>query len=217
MTISNTMRQSMQQTAEPLPWIWLVEAELDRTATELVKTRLASYPKDIVFRGKKYAGASFAVGTIERDSEGSLPEVSIVFSNANREAARFVNLGGGLAGRPATVMLTHWRELLTGITVIENDYELGVVTITDETVTVPLQDPQLLNEVWPRDRFSRDHCSYSRFGDLDTCRYLGPTYKTCGRTMADCIKRGDDELADGRPRLHPERIDAYPGLTQRRR
>ena len=63
-------------------------------------------------------------------------------------------------------------------------------------------------------------CSVTRFGNTE-CGYvipdnpgdsIGTGFSTCNRSLDACRERGDDEVARGLVRMHPRRMDGFPGV-----
>lgn len=202
------------------PYVWLVEADLDGTNC----IRIAGHDQSVSYDSKTWTPFPVMIGTLPRDAEGSLPLIDLTVSNVSREVAGYLE-SGGIIDRTVHIYLVNTNALTTGI-------DWGVWTVQRAQLQLPhavfqLGNYNLFDAPFPARRQHRSRCDVT-YGGLE-CGYdttltnlVSGTYPTfsissCDYTMDGgngCRNHGHNEVANGRPRLHPARFGGEPGIPR---
>lgn len=192
---------------------WLLEAAIDQTPTATVLVRLATALQPITYQSKTYEPYPFSVGPWSDDSSGRRDTIEITLSNQSLEAGRWVAEGRGFRDMPFTLLLIQ-KELLTEDPVIELRGYIDAPLVTEAAVSLPVRQSRANDRSWPWMRFVPScHAVYQ---DPATCGYDG-SLPTCAKTLTACVEHGDDEAANDRPVIHPQRFHGFPGIPRERR
>lgn len=152
---------------------------------------------------------------IARDSQGDLPELTLVISNASRQVLDDLN-EHDFGGQPVRVIVAHLQELDNpDAKVVDEVGRVARVAVTEKGVAVTVSGTNLYALKFPSRRFDRLHCGHV-YGD-DMCRIdltLSGMPQTCGLTIADCEARGVIELAATGEQNHPLWFGGFPGLLR---
>jgi phage-related protein len=202
------------------PWVWLVEA--DRDGTNAI--RLAGYDSAVVYGGNTYSAFPIGVGGITRDLDGNRQPLEITVSNVSREIGGLLE-DGEFVGRTVKLLLVLSSDLTSA-----QDWGTWVVkgaTVALDRATFALGLPGDASAQVPARRILRGRCDY-RYGDFE-CGYstslpnaisgTNPNFDptTCDLTLEGengCRVHGDNEVANGRARLHPLRHGACPSIPR---
>lgn len=163
---------------------------------------------------------NFSLSPMTQNQEGDLPVVQLTVDNVGRTLMLPLHEGQGLEGNYVYVYLVP-RSALTVAYPNEEyrrfEFQIASASADDESVTFKLERANFFTRQVPQDRFSARRCRWA-FGS-EQCGYIQnavAAYTDCNKTMSDCILRGDDHVARGLPRLHPQRIGAFPGIPKQR-
>lgn len=199
-------------------WLELWEIEIDASAVALLKFACVNHSAPITFGSVTYHPFPVARGPIEWNSEGNLPRTTLALDNRRRDLAPYLEQGQGFQDRVVTMRIVHedWLALATDRYVL--DWIIAGAAVTHETVQLTLEARAFATMQLPRERFMRDRCAWQFRSPV--CGYEpdsadGADYRTCAKTLDDCVLRGDDEVARGMPRLHPMQFGAFPALPRR--
>jgi lambda family phage minor tail protein L len=217
-TFSAVVAAAAQQLRSQTPFAWLYEAEMPTTPP--TRFRLTNYNETITYGTSStgspltYSPFPIAHGGIEQTSEGDLPTIQVDIGNASREVATRVETHGGLIGQPVDIKLVYIGDLSNPAPVLEETVQIVGCTMTADVVTFTLSAYNLYKQQFPARRYIARHCPF-QFGGPE-CGYkiaLG-NFPTCTFTLAACDERGDDEVATGQARQHPERWGGFAGIPR---
>lgn len=201
------------------PWVWLFRADADGTNGFF----LAGSDTSISYGGKTYSPFPIGLSGLDVDSEGSLPTPSIIVSNVTREVALQVEQGN-LIDRTCQIYLYSSE---AGTAIDKGLWRITKVTATLEVCTFSLAQYGIMDAQVPARRQERGRCDYVYGGP--ECRYLtslpnlvSGTYpsfdgSTCDLTLDGangCRAHGANEVANGKPRLHPLLFGGFPGIPK---
>lgn len=191
---------------------------IDSNTSNTIVTYLTPHPQPVTFAGQKYNPVPMALSDLRHNETGLIQNPALSISNVTREAGQWLRIGQGFVGQQAELKIVHLDHLGSASNVLfSQGFRISSPPQMDEkAVSLPLALPHLLRTKWPFDRFQRNRCTLV-FRDPLTCRYNGTTYTSCPKTLVACIARGDDEVTNNKPRLHPRVADMYPGLPEPRR
>lgn len=229
-TLPVTMRTAAEKPHQPLAWIWLWQIELQRRSATLpaVVLRMTSAERTIEWPPAGTAPprlswypVQFTHGSLENSAEGDLPSVDLTIDNTARTLMPILHSGDGFEGNAASLYLVH-ESALESPAYPDHEFQLWDFVIaeanaSESTVTLRLEQPNFLDLRIPSARFLASRCRL-QFGGPD-CGYpitAVAAFTTCTKDVAACIARGDDEVARGLPRLHPERYGGFPGIPVQR-
>jgi phage-related protein len=163
---------------------------------------------------------NFSLSPITQNQEGDLPVVQLSVDNVGRTLMLPLHEGQGLEGNYVHLDLVPRSGLSVAYPNEEYrkfEFQIASASADDEVVTFKLERANFFTRMAPQDRYSARRCRWA-FGS-DECGYVVNDvagFTTCGKTMADCIARGEDHEARGLPVLHPQRIGAFPGIPKQR-
>lgn len=163
----------------------------------------------------------FLMGEIEQTQEGDLPSLELNVDNTARTLMSVLHDGGGFQGNRATLVLTHTGSLASppypNHQFFTYRFTIASAAATNSAVQLRLESPSFFQQRVPRDRFLGKRCRWL-FGSRECGYPITPfsAFTTCNKDLADCIERGEDEVARFLPRLHPRRFGGFPGIPQQR-
>lgn len=201
-----------QQTEDPWVFLWQITADISTVATPTFY--LCNQQQQVEFpvgSGILYDPFPLEHGAIQTTKESRLAQLDLSASNVTRQLAYWVDMGQGFLNMPATLTIAAHDDLAAGAA-FTRDFTIAGLAQTNKAITFRMEQPNYFLRRAPRDTYQRDRCRHAFKGRL--CNYLGPL-TDCNRSVARCIQIGDDEVANGRPRMHPRRFGAFPGLPRR--
>ena len=202
------------------PWVWLIQA--DRDGTNAI--RLAGYDTAIVYGGNTYSAFPIGLSGIVRDLQGNRQPLEVTVSNVSREIGGLLE-DGEFVGRSVRVLLVLSTDLTTA-----QDWGTWVVKAARvglNAATFALGLPGDAGAQVPARRIHRGRCDF-RYGDFE-CGYVtslpnaisgtNPLFDptTCDLTLEGangCRVHGDNEVANGRGRLHPLLHGGFPSIPR---
>lgn len=206
------------------PMRWLIEVQVPSDPPQRI--RVTNCETD-VSRGVNSLGQpilykSFPVAHDEfrENQKGDLNNFTINVANITREFMEILELYDGLRDQPCIIRLVHQDTVTDPGAEIRIDATVLSTTVKDSVAIFTIGAVNVLKKNFPKNRYVADHCQVPKYGGLE-CGYLIPAspteavgggFSTCPRTQAGCLQRGDDEVARGLPRKHPERYGGYPGV-----
>jgi len=199
--------------------VWLVEVEVP--SDPLTRFRITSDNEPVYYGestegvGNVYYPYPVQVGQILRQKKGDLPQISVSVSNARRILPEYLELYDGLVGQPAIIRLVSLGELGNYEAALRYDGEVTGTEATVEQVNFVIGSFNPKGTMFPRERFTGEHCPYAKFGGPE-CGYPidnpSASFTTCPRTYAACDERGDDEDTMGVDRQHPDRFGGWRSI-----
>lgn len=206
------------------PWIWLVDLELEKRTKTLPAVVLRINSSDDLITWppgdpspEVFYPLQFSMSEIEQTNEGDLPTVDLAIDNTARTLMRFLHSGRGFEGNRATVWLTSAAALATADQFLRFDFVVASAIASEQVVSIRLEQPNFFQIRVPASRFVARRCRWE-FGGPE-CGYPvtnAAAYTTCGKTIDDCILRGEDEAFRALPVLHPRRFGGFPGIPAQR-
>lgn len=200
---------------DPLVELW--QLVVDRTPLWTPTLCITNQPEPVTFGGITFWPFPAERSEIEWDDEGSLPRCLLRISNVNRTVARWVEEGNGFVEQPATLWVGLHSQVNQAGGMIGVGFSVAQAALDDELLQLEMQARGVLPLDIPAERFQRTRCAW-RFRSQE-CGYepdpaFGANYRTCNKTLDDCVLRGQDEVNRGLPRLHPTQFGAFPGLPR---
>lgn len=202
------------------PYIWLADVELDDDDA----LRVCDGDANVTYSGNTYYAFPLTVEGYTSDGQASLPNVTVTVSALSREVADALD-AGGLVDR--SVQLWTLNRADTTQAFDRGRWMILDVAMTFTAASFRLGPWGLYDAPFPSRRQARSRCDYT-YGGLE-CRYLttlpnlvSGTYpdfdgSTCDLTIDGgngCRAHGANEVANGRPRLHPRRFGGHPGIPK---
>jgi phage-related protein len=209
------------------PLIWLAEIEVSPATPSAHQQlfRFTTYHRDVEWPLSAplqtiWNPMQMEVGNLELSGEGDLPHLDLAFGNASRFAMRYLHAYDGLVGRPVTTWLLTEAGLSIAYPNQESlkpwQWEVQGCVANATTITLTLGTANLFHAKSPPQRYVPARCRHIPFGG-PACGYIvnaAAAFTTCDKTFANCIARGNDEVARNLPRLHPRRFGGFPGIPQ---
>ena len=224
-TVTATAAKQLQQMN---PFIWLLEFEVPTDPP--TRYRFTNFETP-VSRGTGpggveliYYSKKIAHGDLSQSAKGDLSQFTINVSNVNLELMSPLETYDGLVGQPVTVRLVNSLALNNPAAESRYDGRVQSCKVTQDVATFTIGQANLQRRQFPMSRWIAHHCPW-RFASLE-CGYVMPVapgntvgtgFDFCGRTLASCTERGDDEDArgvfnsDGEVN-HPLRFGGAPGI-----
>ena len=202
------------------PFVWLFELDLDGTNA----MRICGYDASLSWGGHVWSPFPIKIGILPRDAEANLPIIDATISNISREIGSYLD-ADGVVDRIWTLRLVNTEHLTVAI-------PWGEWTVQDAQLQLPhavirlgqyaLIDAPLPARVQNRSRcdniYGADECGYP----LAIANFIAGTNPLFDPTKCDltldgsngCIVHGLNEQAAGKPKLHPKRWGAHPGIPK---
>lgn len=219
-TIASALVTEKNKVHNVTPWVWLFEVQVDATQA----MRVAGHHSSVTHGGNSYVPFPIAVGPQSRDARGVLQQVEVVVSNLSREVVGYLE-ASKLLDQQVTIRLVHASNPANKVH--ESTYSILEATVTSKAATFLLGPYGLLKATFPAQRFMRTRCRWE-YG-LAGCAYdttmpnlVAATYPNFDPSTCDlglgtdngCRVHGHNEVANGRPRLHPLRFGGFPGIPK---
>lgn len=220
------LKQAIELPHDEGEWLFLWDLELERRTKTLpaVVFRFTSRASEIAWPVPGIASPvtfypfPFTQGAIEQDTDANLPHVELAIDNTARVLMRHLHNGQGFEGNRATLRITHSDAVgVTPAQELRIDLAVSSAIAGSSAIVFQLEQVDLNEKQLPAERYLQEPCPLV-FG-ARRCGYpITPTaaFLTCPRTPQACTERGDDEVARGLPRLHPQRYGSFPGLATQR-
>ncbi|MFN3242063.1 MAG: hypothetical protein ACE37K_11170 [Planctomycetota bacterium] len=163
---------------------------------------------------------NFSLSVMRRDGEGNLPGLQLSVDNTTGALMRYLHAGAGLEGNTCRLYTVPQSALSIAYPNHEFerwDFEVISATATSRAISIRLGFQNFYEKAAPQDRFTARRCRWP-FGSRQ-CGYVvnsAAAYTTCDKTLGSCIKRGDDHVARGLPRMNPRNFGAFPGVSKQR-
>lgn len=202
------------------PFLWLFFLSVPTSPPTAF--RWAANPREVAFDTNSngqpliWRPAAIQVSGLEQSSDGSLPQLRVSVSNVQGTLMKLMKAHRWLIDSDLVITVVH-RQLLNDPTArIEYPGKVTKADIDDRAATFSVSSENLYGIKVPNLVIDDETCG-RRYGDLG-CGFqiaihdpdlsiLGP----CALTRQACRLRGDLEVANGYPRLHPRRFFAFPG------
>lgn len=227
--LPSSIQQAAEEPARSRPYIWLWELQVydgDEVLPPIV-FRATSYHEPVQWPQALTAPPQvewfpfgFEFSEIEEGKEGDLPQAELSLDNTTRLLSRYLHEFHGFEGQRATLFLVTEEGLAVPYPdheFLRWDFRVAAASASGDAVTLRLEQPNFLQRKLPQDRYVAHRCRWP-FGGQE-CGYIVnavAAFTTCGKTVADCVARGDDERLRGLPVLHPRRFGGFPGIPRQR-
>jgi hypothetical protein len=167
------------------------------------------------------------VGELTENADGDLRQFGVSISTPGPIPVRTVAAEGGFAGNNIRVILVSSLDLDSGIPMIDEYGQIISASIKDGGISFEVGGANLFNLIFPQYIYAPDTCKWG-FGSTE-CGYnaiaASAGFAKCGITtggvqvakpfsLQACQAVGDDEVANGLPRNHPNRFGGEPGMLE---
>lgn len=217
--LTQLMEQHANQLESESPWLWLYEIEVPTdppTRYRLTNnTRAVQFGTNSLGVPLTYSPFPIFHGGIKEGSNGNLPSIDVSVGNVSREISQALATYNGLIGQPVVIRLVQMAELLNAQAQIREDSLVRGVRVTQEVVTFTLAAGNLYERQLPARRINSGHCGVFYGGAACGYDLTTGSLTTCSKLKDGpngCTEHGDDEVANGLTRRHPERFSAFPGV-----
>ena len=224
--LSTTLQAHRNQLEDEFPWVWLYGVVVPTTPTPSM-LRLTNNLEPVTF-GTTSSGAAitwspFPIvhGPIRQSADGGLPTMDIEVSNITLELAAQIEAHDALRDQAVLIKLINLADTSNPSSCIEDRGEVRTCRLTAHSATFTVAGESLFKLDFPRRRYSARSCA-AHFGD-EACGYVIPAtpsntvgggFNFCRGSMHACKERGDDEVARGLARKHPQLWNAWRGLRR---
>jgi len=153
----------------------------------------------VVWDGKTWEPASFAVSEIKEGKDGDIPSIPLSFIDANRKITPILDQYGGGNGASVWIRTVHSNYLSNPAPFRKRFFKvMGSSVNHANQVTLKLGVPNLTLIRDPQDRYFKNHGRTSvKFKD-STCGYVGAE-TDCNKTLARCRALGNSRRYCGFP------------------
>lgn len=208
------------------PWIFLYDAITDGTK----RVYIAGHDQVVPFEGQQYVPYPIQYQPVVSDSEGRLATTNITVSNAGGFVAGKLK-NGELLDQECRLHLVKKNPDNTITRAWIRTFLIKNAGIEGDLVSFECGQENLLSLDFPAKKFTRNKCwhgeNYGGKGcDFDTTMPVPTDFQTanpdfdittCDLTREGgngCEVHGDLEVRNGKPRLHPLRFGACPGIPK---
>lgn len=232
MALPSGMRAIVEKSHMRKPFLWLVRMQIQTAADQPpLVFPITSYTQEVRWPppGTDAAGPGdiyvetfypypFKFQNLKESSEGQLPQVDIAFDNSTRLLMDMGYQCGGFEGAEVVLTLLHEETIGVDTEYVRWDFEALPGKADANVMTLRLGTRNLFQVKVPSDRYVANRCKSIPFGGK-RCGYVineVAAFTKCDFTLTACKARGDDEVARGLPRLHPERFGGFIGISVQR-
>ena len=177
------------------PWLVLLDIILSVSVT----LRLTSNISEVSFGGYTYYPFPMAIQHIGESIDGSIPEINIGVSNADRVVQGYIESLNGAVDCEVIMYIVHQANLTSDFSDLERHFKILSTVCTNEWVTfsLGLMSPTFMR--FPLFRTMGSHCNWL-FKGVE-CNYLGGTDE-CDHTLKACQSLGNSTRFGGFPGLN---------------
>lgn len=178
---------------------------------------VTSNSEAITFAGVTYSPFPIARAEIVKDQAGNVQEVQVSVANVSRV------MGGQVAnlnGCTVILRIVNTANVATAADCYTERFTVQGIDIDEANCVLHLGAVNPYSLDFPGNRFQRGRCRWlPRYGGTE-CGYdatRSGALADCDGTLDGangCIAHGTDELSAGRPRIHPLRFGAFPGILK---
>ncbi len=159
------------------PWYVLLDIYPDRTNPATV-LRVVRNTDDVIWQGNTYVAFSFEIESIDEQSNGQLPNVTIRVSNVSRTVQGQLELYSGGIGAKVVLTVVQAADL-AGDPVQQFTWTIIEASADENWVTFTLGAPSPLLRSFPQGQFIRDHCRW-RYNTPAMQAVADPAGEQCG-------------------------------------
>lgn len=201
-------------------WRWLVEIDADGSNGY----RLNDGDQPITYGGDTFAPYPFLVEEITAESDGSLPQVGIVFASVDDHVATRLNAGHVLDRR---IRLRRFNPAADSVTIDAGTWTALDAVVDMTSATLVLGPYPILDAPFPALRQIRQRCPKVYGGpdcgyDTSMSNLIAGTYPDFDPAGCDygldtgngCRAHGANEAANGAAVRHPDRFGGFPGIPK---
>ena len=177
------------------PWLIL----LDIILTSEITLRLTSNLSEVTFQGETYMPYAMEIGHVAQSLDGSIPDISIGVSNADRVVQGYIEALNGAVDCEVVMYIVHQGNLASDFSDLERHFIIQSTVCTNEYVvfSLGLQSPTYMR--FPLYRTMGNHCNWLFKGS--ECGYGGGTAE-CDHTLKTCQLLGQSKNFGGFPGLN---------------
>lgn len=215
MTESNNLQRQRLVTSTDKAWVEVWQFLYDET--NLVGAFVTSNPTQVTFAGTPYKPFPIGRAEIIVDNTGDVQELLVTVCNVDLMMEGVSSIIGGTR---AILRIVNTNYLVNPEDCIKKEYKVKEVEPQDAVMLLHLRPDNPLEADFPTGKFTRGRCEWlSEYGGI-MCQYdltRAGAIATCDGTYGGpngCIVHGDDEVAAGKPRLHPNNFGAFPATLK---
>jgi phage-related protein len=177
------------------PWLVLLDIILSVSVT----LRLTSNISEVSFGGNTYSPFPMAIQHVGESIDGSIPEINIGVSNADRVVQGYIEALNGAVDCEVIIYIVHQGNLASDFSDLERHFKILSTVCTNEWVTfsLGLMSPTFMR--FPLFRTMGAHCNWLFKGT--ECGYQGLTAE-CDHTLKTCQALGNSVRFGGFPGLN---------------
>ena len=219
-TINPNWKIAIQRLHQDQPWVWCWDFQLQKNASVNTRAYLTGYPSIVTVNSLSFYPYPIEMGDIIETGDG-LPQMEVRLSNHGRVLAQYFEVvpeDEGIIGSVATAYLANLDDTTAFLTF---SFEVAGATLGDEWAVLRLEKANFFERLVPQDRFNQQRCRF-RFGEgtasrPSPCGYIvnaSAGFTDCGKTIDECVARGNDEASRGLTRLHPRNFGGFLGIPR---
>jgi len=195
MTIPAEIITEKNKISNTSPWSVL----LDIVLTTEITLRLTSSMSEVVFQTYTYTPFPMAIQHVSESIDGSIPEINISVSNADRVVQGYIEALSGAVDCVVTMYIVHQGNLASDFSDFERHFKILSTVCTNEWVTfaLGLVSPTFLR--FPLFRTMGNHCNWL-FKGVE-CSYGGGVTE-CDHTLKTCQSLSNSQHFGGFPGLN---------------
>lgn len=190
-------------------WVVGVECPIDAGTGTL---RAVDDNAPFTFGGNVYYPASISVDENTTKSDGSLEALTLTVGNLTRDLTQLLE-DQKLDGKSVLLRAFHRSSNQDSI---DWDFQVMAASAGWRDVQFILGHANLFKRPFPKNRFSKSSCRH--IYKSAACGY-SLSLVSCDKTLDGsngCRVHGDDEVANGQPRQHPNRYGGFPTIPDDR-
>jgi len=179
------------------PFILCIDLELPDSS----HVRICQYDKSIVVGGHTYYPFPVHLGELKESNKGELTELPIQISNVAQELIPYIEEYEGLVGQEVELLWVFQNGSSYEVA-ISDTFQITSCSYDERTISFNLGHYNLLDVLIPQ-RKVIEQCQWEF--KSPKCGYTG-TDTTCGKTLWDCIQKGNEKRFGGFPTIQTNRI-----------
>jgi lambda family phage minor tail protein L len=193
LTIPLSILIEKNQLSSPHSWLMTLDVAINSKTYYFVRNT-----ENITFKGQTYGVFPFDLASVDENSKGELPQLTLRVSNVGGILQQDVEDTDGAVGATVLVRFINTVDLAADFAFAERLYEIVSAVIKGDWMSFTLGAPNPLRKAFPGDLYRVDYCNW-QFKSAE-CAYAGAT-STCARTLDAC-----------RALNNSGRFGGYPGL-----
>lgn len=202
-TLSQIARMESQNLGSDGVFMLLLEITLPTTEV----LRFTSNNEDTIWPapdGESFVSFPFEIDNIAETRKNEVQSITVKVGNITRLVQSYVEKSNGGVGSDVILRVVHSKNLLSETPEMEIPFQVTGCTCDSKWVTFNLGATNPFQSRFPQNRIIQNYCRW-RFKS-SYCGYVGTSFASCNKTLANCQERGNSTRFGGFPGMSRDAV-----------